>query len=346
MRTGHRDGTAHPADRAGAPPRRGKALRQLGGELHRAAMAGAVEGDRVARLGVDQAATFSSASLTASSASLALDAVGTAALGHVGAAAAALPAQRRDRGLDQVDRADLAGKIVGDSDSDAGAAFVDRDKRADARAEALLHVVNSRAQALGIEAFDDLAEEFVAVDVLRRRHLRTWPLRRPSRAPSSRRRARARAAGAPRPATRCAPALRRARIFSVAAASRSFASRSLSHWRAASPVSASIRRTPEETALSRDDLEQLDVAERADVRAAAQLDRIIAVVERPIESTRTSSPYFSPNSAIAPAEIASSGVISRVVTGSLERICAFTSASTASISSRVSALGCEKSKRK
>ena len=40
---------------------------------------------------------------------------------------------------------------------------------------------------------------------------------------------------------------------------------------------------------------------------------------RPIESTRTSSPYFSPNRAMAPAEMASSGVISRVVTGTFER---------------------------
>src|SRR5438874_677505 len=44
---------------------------------------------------------------------------------------------------------------------------------------------------------------------------------------------------------------------------------------------------------------------------------------------------------MAPAEIASSGVISRVVTGSFERICAFTSASTVSMSSRVNALGRE-----
>ena len=89
----------------------------------------------------------------------------------------------------------------------------------------------------------------------------------------------------------------------------------------AAPLRRSAPRSggrPSETALSRDDLEQLDVAERADVGAAAQLDRIIARRSaRPIESTRTSSPYFSPNSAIAPAEIASSGVISRVVTGSL-----------------------------
>ena len=49
---------------------------------------------------------------------------------------------------------------------------------------------------------------------------------------------------------------------------------------------------------------------------------------------------------IAPAEIASSGVIRRVVTGSLPRICALTSASTAPISSRLIAFGCEKSKRK
>ena len=53
-----------------------------------------------------------------------------------------------------------------------------------------------------------------------------------------------------------------------------------------------------------------------------------------------------PAGAIAPAEIASSGVIRRVVTGSLPRICALTSASTAPISSRLIAFGCEKSKRK
>ena len=39
-------------------------------------------------------------------------------------------------------------------------------------------------------------------------------------------------------------------LLSAAAASRSRESRSFSHWRAASPVSASIRRTPEDTALS------------------------------------------------------------------------------------------------
>jgi hypothetical protein len=47
-----------------------------------------------------------------------LRAVGTAALRHVGAAATALPAERRDRGLDEIDRADPADEIVGDADRD------------------------------------------------------------------------------------------------------------------------------------------------------------------------------------------------------------------------------------
>ena len=45
----------------------------------------------------------------------------------------------------------------------------------------------------------------------------------------------------------------------------------------------------------------------------------------PIETTRTSSPYFSPNSAIAPVSTAASGVISRVVTSLFSRTRAFTS---------------------
>ena len=46
--------------------------------------------------------------------------------------------------------------------------------------------------------------------------------------------------------------------------------------------------------------------------AAAQLDRIAGAVARPHREDATSSPYFSPNSASAPAATASSGVISRV----------------------------------
>ena len=55
-----------------------------------------------------------------------------------------------------------------------------------------------------------------------------------------------------------------------------------------------------------DDLEQADIAGAPHMRAAAELDRISwpALLARlrstPIDTTRTSSPYFSPNSASAP----------------------------------------------
>ena len=45
----------------------------------------------------------------------------------------------------------------------------------------------------------------------------------------------------------------------------------------------------------------------------------------PIETTRTSSPYSSPNSAIWPCSIARSGVIRRVATSALARMRSFTS---------------------
>ncbi len=48
----------------------------------------------------------------------------------------------------------------------------------------------------------------------------------------------------------------------------------------------------------------------------------------PIETTRTSSPYFSPNSAMAPSSTAAAGVIRRVMTSEFSRMRAFTSAST------------------
>ena len=57
-------------------------------------------------------------------------------------------------------------QVVGDADGDAGAAFVDGDQRGDAAAEALLHRVDFTAEVLGVEAFDDLAEEGVAGDLL------------------------------------------------------------------------------------------------------------------------------------------------------------------------------------
>ena len=89
-----------------------------------------------------------------------------------------------------------------------------------------------------------------------------------------------------------------------------------------------------------DDLEDGDVAggARRGCRRTARPNNAVSV-SRPMLSTRTSSPYFSPNSAIAPAATASSGVISRVATGWLARISAFTSASIAAISSARQRLG-------
>src|SRR4051812_34738496 len=52
-------------------------------------------------------------------------AIGSATLGHVRAAAAALAAQSRDRGLDQLHRAPLPSEVVSHPDRDAGAPLVD-----------------------------------------------------------------------------------------------------------------------------------------------------------------------------------------------------------------------------
>ena len=95
-----------------------------------------------------------------------------------------------------------------------------------------------------------------------------------------------------------------------------------------------MRRTPAPTALSPSDVDETDIAGRAHMRAAAELDRIGPARLRrrprssPIETTRTSSPYFSPNSAIAPSAIASSTAISRVSTGVFWRTIALASCST------------------
>ena len=63
----------------------------------------------------------------------------------------------------------------------------------------------------------------------------------------------------------------------------------------------------------------------------------------PMLTTRTTSPYFSPKSAVAPIFFASSTEHSVVVTGRPDRIAPLTSASVFSISSDVMAAKCEKS---
>ena len=66
----------------------------------------------------------------------------------------------------------------------------------------------------------------------------------------------------------------------------------------------------------------------------------------PIESTRTSSSYFSPNNAMAPSAFADSMSISLVLTSVFTRICWLTFFSTADNSSAVMASKWAKSKRK
>ena len=77
-----------------------------------------------------------------------------------------MPSKGRHRSLDEIHRRNLPDKIVGHADGNAGASFVDRNQRGDTAAEALLHAVDFAAQALGIEAFDDLAEEGIAANLL------------------------------------------------------------------------------------------------------------------------------------------------------------------------------------
>ncbi len=66
-------------------------------------------------------------------------------------------------------------------------------------------------------------------------------------------------------------------VLSANAAWCSSVSSEATKFSAAAPVSASMRRTPEATALSDDDLEEADIAGAAHMRAAAQLDRVMAV---------------------------------------------------------------------
>src|SRR6266853_2857928 len=135
------------------------------------------------------------------------------------------------------------------------------------------------------------------------------------------------------PSTRAASRAGRSsgRTFSVAAAS---ARRSA--WRrtccsAAAPATASMRRTPAATAPSPTILNRpMSPVRSACVPPHSSTEYFLppsTLGSPPIDSTRTSSPYFSPNSAMAPAAIASSGVIRRVSTGLFSRMRSFTSSS-------------------
>ena len=205
-----------------------------------------------------------------------LVAVGTAALRHVGASTPALSAKRGNRGLDEVHRTQLSSKVVGHANGNAGAALVDGDQGADTRTQLLLHRVNLAAQALGIEAVHDTAEELVAADLFR---------------PGSVLLARATPHG---------QRLLRVGQLALELAGgldqgsdprRNFVGRRLETCRGFTQLQVAVAEPPPRGFAGqrldppharadrafRHDLQQLNVAQRADVGAAAQLDRIILV---------------------------------------------------------------------
>ena len=126
---------------------------------------------------------------------------------------------------------------------------------------------------------------------------------------------------------------------------------SLACLRAWWPVSASIRRTPEATALSPvTEIRPISPVLRTWVPPHNSTDQPSALLPcsravLPIETTRTSSPYFSPNRARAPASRASSTPINRVVTSSFSSTTSLAISSMRLISSGVIGFGCTKSKR-
>ena len=87
--------------------------------------------------------------------------------------------------------------------------------------------------------------------------------------------------------------------------------------RAVAPVSASRRRTPAATPLSvTPAISPISPVRRTCVPPHSSTDQpSVLPPPSPMATTRTSSPYFSPNSARAPDARASSSAISRVVDG-------------------------------
>ena len=96
-------------------------------------------------------------------------AIGTTPLRHVGTAAAALPAKRGNRQLDEFDCAQGGDLVVGHPDRDRGPPIVHRNQHRDTAADLLLQPVDRAAQFLGIEPVDHLREERGIADLLDRR---------------------------------------------------------------------------------------------------------------------------------------------------------------------------------
>ena len=111
---------------------------------------------------------------------------------------------------------------------------------------------------------------------------------------------------------------------------------------APTPVTASIRRTPAATPPSLTTLKTPISPVRSTCVPPHSSTEKRSV---PIVNTRTSSPYFSPNSAVAPASMAASMPISWVSTSELPRTWSFTIFATCDNCSPVTASPWEKSKR-
>ena len=127
--------------------------------------------------------------------------------------------------------------------------------------------------------------------------------------------------------------------FSMPAAAPSRACKSLTQVSAFSPVIASTRRTPAATPPSATILNR----PMSPVRATCvppQSSR-----DDPMSSTRTSSPYFSPNNIIAPVFLASSIGSTRARVAAFASTSRLTSRSTSAISAAVIGWPCAKSKR-
>ena len=138
-------------------------------------------------------------------------------------------------------------------------------------------------------------------------------------------------------------------IFNRSAALDKIWSRDSIHSSAPDCVTASIRRTPPATA----DSDTIFNKAISPVRVTCvpphnSTDQALSLpfsAGPPICTTRTSSPYFSPNSASAPSLMAASGVIIRVETSLFIRMRSFTIDCTCASSAVLTAFGCEKSNR-
>ena len=230
-----------------------------------------------------------------------------------------------------VDRVEAVGQVGGDADDDRRLALGARHHRDDAGADAPLQVVGQRAAAR-VRARRRPAAPSNAMSPIR---LAGRGARAAGRAPAPARSPAARRASASsRSSRRCSSTSRARRAGSsvglVRNAAADWRSRSSSLREMGFGRSAGQRLDPAHAGGDRtlaDDLEQTDIAGAAahacrrtarPNRAALRRSRHVA--PPPIATTRTSSPYFSPNSASAPSATARSGVNSRVRTSALPRM--------------------------